>query len=130
VTKLRRYTTALIAITSLASCSTIIRGSRDTIRLTAPDCSKAMCEVRHSEGKQTVSYLPGTAIFDRGWKQVSIECWERGDKANVVYADLEPSLDGWTYGNVLLGGVIGTAIDVSQGSTGKLPDSVMLPLRC
>ena len=125
-----RLLAGVCAIISVSGCSTILRGSVDTVRITAPDCSKAMCEVDHSGGTQTISYLPGAAIFDRGWKNISIKCWARGDESNYALADLEATLDGWTFGNLLFGGVVGTAFDISQGSTGKLPDEVTLPLQC
>jgi hypothetical protein len=101
-----------------SSCATIVSGSRQEFNIT-------------SNPSQANVYVNGNSIG----KTPIVTKLERKDKNQVVkitldgYKDTEIKLtrktNGWVWGNILFGGLIGLIVDASDGAMYKLtPDQI------
>ena len=100
-------------------CATIVSGSTQTIAVTSIPSGATVT----AEPGGTKATTPGSLILDR-----------KGGPYRVTFAldgydpysiSLTTGTNGWTWGNVIIGGIIGMLIDSSTGASIKLsPDEV------
>ena len=111
---------ALVAV--LPGCASIVGGSDQTVSIRAvndtEDVSGAMCELVSNKGTWFVT-TPGTVPITRGYDPLTITCKK---------ADMEPGIvtvgsttKGMAFGNILLGGIIGAAVDMGTGAAYEYP---------
>ena len=64
--------------------------------------------------QQNYGKTPTRINLDRGLKTASVEIKLDGFETEVI--ELKRSINGWTWGNILLGGIIGVVVDASNGA--------------
>lgn len=118
------------ASASLAAggCATITQGSKQTVYFDT-DPSGAKCTIsREGEG---VLYseitTPASLEISKDKDQMKIVCNKDGYKETTVFTD--SNFEGWTMGNLLLGGVIGLGVDAASGALNEYPSNVVIPLK-
>ncbi|MEO6004358.1 MAG: hypothetical protein ABIZ04_24835 [Opitutus sp.] len=117
---------ALIALTVLSGCATVVRGTKHNVRI---ESNPVGAHVRLSTGAEGVT----PAVFELARKDpVVVEV--RMDGYDTVTVTLLPTLSKRGIiagsGNALIGGAIGGAIDGGSGATLDLqPNPLMLSLR-
>lgn len=110
----------------LPGCATITEGSSQTITIdTTPP--GVHCNVdRDGEHIGTIAATPGTVQVERSKKDLKIVCEAPG------YTSAEdtdsPTFNSSTMGNVLLGGLIGMAVDAASGANRKYRTNIHLDL--
>jgi hypothetical protein len=113
-------------LATLPGCATITEGTSQTITIdTTPP--GALCNVdREGEHIGTITAAPGTVKVERSKKDLKIVCEAPG------YASAEdiesPTFNSSTMGNVILGGVIGLAVDAASGANHKYTTNIHLDL--
>lgn len=120
---MRKGLSRLLVITVLMAygCATIIHRTKQTVFLQS-DPPGATATI---DGTITVQ-TPASLKLKRG-KNHHITFEKDGYKEMSVVIDREVS--GWVFGNLVLGGLIGLAVDFSDGAAYKLePDSVTVTL--
>lgn len=119
----RRAMIALLGVLLLAlcgGCATLISGSTERIRFES-DPPGAQIRV---DGRTYTTPVEVTLPRDRN-HEVEFVLPGHAPARRQVTRDV----NGWTYGNILLGGVIGMAIDTSTGASNDLePDVVSVQL--
>jgi hypothetical protein len=118
---------SIVFLTALASgCATLTSGSKQAISLnTDPD--GATCDlVREARPLASLATTPGQVQVDRERAAIDIAC----RKSGYQLADLhvESMVDDWTFGNILIGGVIGFAVDAATGAMRQYPQYITLTL--
>lgn len=116
----------VIASTSLASgCASIVGGTTQVVSVETHNAEHAVegarCEMVNSKGTFYVT-TPGTATISRAYGDLLVRCEKEGmdaGKATVVSAT-KPLV----FGNVLIGGVIGAAVDTSSGAAFDYPEVI------
>jgi hypothetical protein len=110
----------------LPACSTITTSPGQKISvITEP--AGAVCEIeRDGDVIGIVNPTPGNAFVDRSVRDVGITCSRAGYEraATVVQAGFQPM----TLGNVLIGGLVGLAVDSASGAIAQYPRVVRLRL--
>ena len=109
----------ILIIFSFSGCATIIHGSRQEMFLT---CEPRVASV-FVDG-QYVGNTPLNTRLSRG-KDHQLRIELRGYKP--FEATLTRRLDGWIFGNILLGGIIGVAVDAASGSMYRLSPRDIYP---
>lgn len=114
------------AALALGGCSTIVDGQSQTIGVnTSP--TGARCELMR-EGAQigVVDPTPGTVTIDKTKYDIIVNCSKEGyqDASFVNKSDVNAA----TFGNILIGGGIGWAIDSATGSDNKYQGTVSMTL--
>jgi hypothetical protein len=69
---------------------------------------------------------PGVATVDKSKEDIQARCTKPGweDAAATIPSNFE----GWTVGNILLGGVIGLGVDAATGAINDYPHTFQIPM--
>ncbi|WP_454738496.1 hypothetical protein [Cupriavidus necator] len=116
----------VIASTSLASgCASIVGGTTQVVSVEAHKAERAVegarCEMVNSKGTYYVT-TPGTAVISRAYGDLMVRCEKEGmdtGKATVISAT-----KALVFGNALIGGAIGVAVDTSSGAAFDYPEVI------
>jgi len=108
----------------LGGCATIVSGDETDTQITT-DPIGAECELI-GDGYNMVVTSPANIQLDSDAAPVTIIC--NADGHLEERTEIDTSMDGTIFGNLILGGLIGVAIDAASGSGQKYPESVELVL--
>ena len=97
----------------LTSCATIIKGSKQEFQITS-NPSQATVYVNES----SIGKTPITTKLARKEKNTKIKLTLEGYKD--VEIPLKREGNGWVWGNIVFGGLIGLIVDLSDGAMYKL----------
>jgi len=105
----------------LAGCGTITQGTSQNIAIiTAPPGGH--CELtRKGEHVATLDSAPGSVKVDKTKNDIMMTCKLAGYQD--ASANLESGYGAGTFGNIILGGGIGWAIDSATGADNKYPST-------
>ncbi|MCP5422919.1 MAG: hypothetical protein H6959_08355 [Chromatiaceae bacterium] len=119
-------TTIAICGGCLSGCATVTTGSDQSITITSvPDGAKCLM-TRDGETIGAISSTPGSVLVNKDKDPITIECSLAGHQAATESVDSK--FQGATLGNVLIGGVIGIAIDAGSGAMNKYPGAIEIVL--
>jgi hypothetical protein len=109
-----KWNFALVAAMGLIAtgCATIVHGSKQDVYVT----SKPSGAVVRVQGTATTT--PGILTLDRKRESYVLVFEKEGYKA--VEVRLRRTMDGWFFGNVFFGWLVGFAIDFANGSAYRL----------
>jgi len=114
-------TAALFACVSLAGCGTITQGTSQNITITSTPPG-GHCDLnRKGEHVATLDKTPGTVKVDKTKNDIMLTCTLAGYQDASL--NLESGYGAGTFGNIILGGGIGWAIDSASGADNKYPSS-------
>ena len=110
---------------ALSGCATIIKGTTQTIVITSPPVTGASCTLSSKEGNWPV-VTPGSVTVDKTKEDILIKCTKAGyqDGVGTIPSDFQ----GWTLGNLILGGIIGVGVDASTGAMNEYPNAFAVPM--
>ena len=107
----------------VSGCASIIHGSRQDVRVVS-NPSGAVVRVNLNN---TATTTPGILTLNR--KEIGYVLTFEKQGYKPVEVSLRRTVDGWLFGNIIFGGVIGIVIDFASGSAYKLtPDEVEVAL--
>lgn len=116
----------LVAAIAVSGCSTILTGTSQGITVTT-NPTGATCTIdRGGQRVGAIAQTPNTVQISKSASPLDIECSKEGFQT----ASLKHKADfaGATVGNLLLGGVIGVAVDAASGASSIYPSEVRLAL--
>jgi hypothetical protein len=106
---------------SLSACGTITQGTSQDITVTSNPVG-AHCDLtRKGEHVATLDKTPGTVKVDKTKNDILLTCNLAGYQEASV--NLESGYGVGTFGNIILGGGIGWAIDSATGADNKYPST-------
>lgn len=117
---------AFASLALAAGCATVTTGGFQTISITTvpegADC-------RFSRGGAVfarVNPTPGSILVGKESSGISVVCTKNGyeDMAGTTASEFQPM----TFGNIILGGLIGVVVDASSGAMMKYPEAVTFTL--
>lgn len=121
-----RLTSLFLLLNIATGCASILSGRSQTITLST-NPPGARCEVvREGRIVGTVENTPGAITLDKTKHDMDIVCKKEGFTEAKGFA--ESGTEGSTFGNILLGGVVGWGIDSAAGADNKYPDVVTVNL--
>jgi hypothetical protein len=123
--KLLAFSLAAFAALHLSGCASIVKGSSASVAVTTPPVQGANCTLSSPEGSWQLT-SPGTATIQRSKHDVQVRCTKEGyqDAAAVIPS----SFEGWTLGNIILGGLVGVVVDASTGAMNDYPNAFQVPM--
>ncbi len=120
---------ALLAVMAigllLPGCASIVRGSGENILITTPPTVGAHCSLSNRRGSWSV-ISPGQVRVSKSKEDVTITCTKEGFQDAV--ASIPSGFEGWTFGNLAAGGVIGLGIDAATGAINDYPNAFQVPM--
>lgn len=124
----RRLLSALVVSCGLllGGCATVVSGTTQSIGVNT-DPEGADCKfTRKGTLVGRVNPTPGTIQIGKDYENVSVSCRKEGfeETTGVIGSEFQ----AMTFGNILLGGVIGVVVDAASGAMMKYPESVTFTL--
>ncbi len=107
------------AALALSACASIV-SDNDTSTYIETDPKVATCDLEGKDFKHSMQ-TPDRVILPANAAPISVTCTADGYKPSSDQLDTE--LDGWIFGNIIVGGVIGAAVDLVRGAGFKYPPS-------
>jgi hypothetical protein len=111
----------------LSACSTITRGTTQAVAINTPGVEKADCELKSEGiGVRTV-VTPATIVLDKSMHSVEVTCRKKcyTEGKGVITSSTEEM----TAGNLVLGGVVGLAVDAGSGAMNKYDPQVQIAMQ-
>ena len=125
---LRLATPLLAAATALAGCASITGSTSQSVQVT-PVCEGAIrtasCELSNDKGRWQVA-APGSVTVQKSLAELAVTC-RVGASAGT--ASFVSKSNNNVAGNILLGGVVGLAVDSASGAGFNYPDELPVVLR-
>jgi hypothetical protein len=116
---IRAALAAAVAASCLAGCGTITQGTSQNITITSTPPGGHCDLTRKGEHVATLDHTPGTVKVDKTKNDILLTCNLAGYQE--ASANLESGYGAGTFGNIILGGGIGWAIDSATGADNKYP---------
>jgi hypothetical protein len=110
----------------LAACASLSHGTTQQIALTTEPPGATCTLSRQGLSIATVAPTPGLALVQRDKRDILATCSKAGYQ--TATRSLHPGVADSSFGNILVGGLIGVAIDSANGADNEYPASVSIPL--
>ncbi len=109
----------------LSGCASILSGTTETISFDS-NPQGATCQLVRQGTVVASVVTPGSLQLDRSKYNVDVTC--RKDGYQDATGQLESGTEGNVVGNILLGGVVGWAVDSASGADNKYPTQLTVTL--
>jgi hypothetical protein len=117
---------ASAALGTLVGCATIVRGSSQTVTANTQPPG-AVCEFKREHQPDVIANpTPQTVTLEKSKDDVTVVC--RKDGYLDASSQLGSKFEGWTFGNIIFGGLVGVVVDAGSGAMHDYPQSVTLVL--
>ncbi len=122
-------TLACAALIGLGGCATVVKGTTQDI-LVETDPTGASCTVSNSNGVQVavLNQTPGAVQVSRSKHALTFSCTKTPQFTSPSIQVVQSDFNGMTFGNILVGGLIGAAVDASTGANNNYPEKVFINL--
>ena len=122
----RARASAIMLALPLGACATVIDGTSQNIGLVTTPVGATCTMTRQGVVLAQITPTPGQVEVSKSKDDILVACEKAGyQKAEVKVIS---SFGGTTFGNILLGGVVGVVVDAASGANHKYPDSVTVVL--
>jgi hypothetical protein len=116
---------AMAAPLLLAACASTLDGSSQSVSITTNPSVGATCELTNDKGTWYIPATPGSVTLHRSAEDLTVIC-KKGPLHGT--ARVVSVTKGAAFGNILAGGLIGVAIDHSNGSAFDYPTLMDVPM--
>lgn len=115
-----------LTLALLSGCATVTQGTTQPLTINT-DPPGASCAVKKDDKTMgVVNPTPGTVQVEKGWGALTVACQKEDHADEEARHDSE--VQGWTFGNIIIGGVIGFVIDAASGAMRKYPSIITIVL--
>lgn len=118
--------TSLMLLPMLASCASVVEGRSQQIQVNTSPPGATCTLSREGFPIGSISPTPGTIYVEKTKHDIMIGCEKKGYE-NATYFN-KSGAAGATFGNIILGGLVGWGIDSATGSDNKYDSPVNLSL--
>jgi hypothetical protein len=124
----QRIGLALVVTTSalLSGCATVTKGSSQTVTIDTRPPGATCTLTRGGKKLAIVNPTPGSISVEKASEAISVSCIREGYQESA--GTLESSFQTMTFGNILLGGLIGVAVDAASGALHEYQPMVTITL--
>jgi hypothetical protein len=120
----------LLTLLGLGACASVLNGASQNLVVKTKsgmrDVAGASCTLSNNKGTWYVT-SPGAVTVHRGADNLNVRCEYPGYIANAGSAP--PTTGDLVFGNLIVGGVVGAAIDVGDGSAYDYPSPIIVNLQ-
>lgn len=112
---------------ALAGCATVVKGSSQSVAVATPPTTGATCTLKNpSSGETWTIVSPGEIKIEKSRHDLQVTCVKDGWQ--TATATLPSNFQGWTVGNLILGGFIGLGVDAASGAMNEYPNAFQVPM--
>lgn len=124
--KFIKITGSVIIASQLTACASIVSGSHQSISVKTAPVQGAQCNLKNDKGSWNIPKTPGRVVVHKSGEHLTVTCDKKGYKK--ARSEIKPVRNKASYGNVLLGGVVGASIDNKNGSAFQYAESIDMVL--
>lgn len=111
-------------------CASIVGGTAQVVSVEAVSAGQAVsganCTLKNPKGEYFVT-TPGTLTVNRAYDDLVVKCTKDGFTPGMASA--KSTTKSMAFGNVIFGGVIGGAVDVSTGAAYDYPSLITVQMQ-
>ena len=111
----------------LVGCSTLTTGTTQVVSLVTPGAEGASCELSSPEVGNINIVTPAQVVLSKSQHSVRVSC--RKECFTDGQGLINSTFEEMTAGNLLIGGVVGVAVDASSGAMNKYDEHVQIEMR-
>lgn len=117
---------ALLFVAMLPGCATIMEGTSQSVSV-ATEPAGANCTIDRAGTRiGQVNPTPGSVHLDKSKNDLSITCAHEGYQTATVVES--PKFQATTFGNIIVGGVVGAVVDAASGANFAYPAQITIPM--
>lgn len=110
----------------LAGCASITTGTSESVAVSTAPAGGARCQLANEKGNWTINPTPGSTTVHKAYGPLTVTCTDA--KGNKGVTTVQSTTEGAAYGNILVGGIIGAAVDMSSGAAYLYPANIAVTL--
>jgi hypothetical protein len=115
---------ALLALILLPGCATIFEGTGESVSVSTEPAGADCTVERKGTRLGQVNPTPGSIHIDKSKDDLAIHCEHAGyQPANM---SVSPRFQGTTFGNILVGGLVGVVVDAASGANFEYPPDLRI----
>lgn len=122
-----RKNICLIIALSLSACASITTGGEQSLSVDTPKATNASCNLTNDKGTWYVPNTPGSVTVHRSYNALNVTCKKDGFESGTT--SVNSSTKAMMFGNILVGGIIGAAVDAGTGSGYDYPSLINVQMR-
>lgn len=119
-------TTPLLLSQFLFGCASVTSGHNQSVSVDTGKEQGAMCSLTNDKGTWHVPTTPGSVTVHRAYGDLTVNC-KKDDKVGAT--TVTSSTKGLAFGNIIMGGVVGAAVDVGTGAAYDYPTTISVALK-
>jgi|SRR6185312_2585465 len=124
--KLHTIAALSAAAAVLSGCASVVKGTHESIAIATPPTAGANCMLTSRQGNWSV-VSPGAVTVEKSKEDIQVRCTKEGFQDGI--ATIPSNFEGWTVGNLLIGGIIGVGVDAATGAINEYPHSFQVPMQ-
>lgn len=117
--------TLFLGLLSCSGCASIVDGSVQSLSVRTigsnGNVDGASCQLKSNKGTWFVQ-TPGTVSVHRSYDALNVKCTRKGYQPSVLA--VKSATKSMAFGNILAGGIIGAAVDMSTGAAYDYPSLI------
>ena len=117
-----------LAFVTLGGCATIVKGTTQTVAIDTNPTGATCTVTREGAQLAKIESTPGKIELNRSKHALAVSCVKGPEYQNPTTQTVESQFNGVTAGNILIGGLIGVAVDASTGANNTYPEQVTVNL--
>ncbi len=117
---------AALVFVSLGGCASMTSGTTQSVNVQTTPSTGAECQLVNEKGTWTIPQTPGSTTINRAYGDLVVTCAHKGGMKGST--SVQSSTVGSAYGNILAGGLIGAAVDMSSGAAYQYPATIAVTL--
>lgn len=121
-----RALAAMIAAATLSACASMTSGTTQSIALQTTPSTGAECQIVNEKGTWLIPATPGSTTINRAYGDLVVTCAHKNGMKGS--ASVQSTTVGAAFGNILAGGLIGAAVDMSSGAAYQYPATINVAL--
>lgn len=121
------FSVMLTAALLCSGCASVTSGRTQSLSVQAVcggvDVTEASCKLANDKGQWQVK-TPGSVVVHKAYGDLSLECIKAG--LAPAKGKFQSSSNGGVWGNIILGGVVGYAVDAGSGAGFDYPQTLTI----
>lgn len=117
---------AAMAVLSLGGCASITAGTTQSVAVDTSPQKVAECQLVNEKGSWTVPRTPGSTTVNKAYGPLTVTCSTA--QGHTGSSAVESTTAGAAFGNIIAGGIIGAAVDMSSGAAYTYPAQIVVPI--
>lgn len=116
-----KKTFALATLLLSSACASIVDGTKQEVDLQTSPVGCSRCELSNSKGNYSATCTPQKVMVKRAYGPLSVQCYGPNSSGQT---EVESSVKGWFFGNILIGGLIGMGVDAATAAAWDYPQTI------